>query len=38
VGADEALRIHNELEATIAQLDPAEERWVQLQAELEEAE
>jgi ATP-binding cassette subfamily F protein 3 len=37
VGADEALRLHNELAAVTAQLDPAEERWIELQAELEEA-
>jgi ATP-binding cassette subfamily F protein 3 len=37
VGAAEALRIHKELEAIIAQLDPAEECWLRLQAELEEA-
>ena len=34
--AKEALRLHNEVEALTAQLDPAEERWVELQAELEE--
>jgi ATP-binding cassette subfamily F protein 3 len=34
--AEEALRIHNELTATIAQLDPAEEKWLELQAELDE--
>jgi ATP-binding cassette subfamily F protein 3 len=38
LGADEALRIHNELNEITAQLDPAEERWIQLQAELEETE
>ena len=37
VGANEALRLHNELTAIAAQLDPAEERWLQLQAELEES-
>ena len=37
VPADEAMRVHNELAAVIAQLDPAEERWLELQAELEEA-
>jgi ATP-binding cassette subfamily F protein 3 len=36
VGAAEALRIHNELTAVIAQLDPAEERWLTLRAELDE--
>lgn len=34
VGAAEALRLHNELAAVTAQLDPAEERWLELQAEL----
>jgi ATP-binding cassette subfamily F protein 3 len=34
--AKEALRLHNEVEALTAQLDPAEERWVELQTELEE--
>ncbi|HEV3386434.1 MAG TPA: ABC-F family ATP-binding cassette domain-containing protein [Gemmata sp.] len=37
IAADEAMRLHNELSAVIAQLDPAEERWLELQAELEEA-
>ena len=37
VEAAEALRIHEELEAITAQLDPAEECWLRLQAELEEA-
>jgi ATP-binding cassette subfamily F protein 3 len=37
IDADEALRIHNELAATIAQLDPAEEKWLELQAELDES-
>ena len=37
VGAAEALRIHEELEAITARLDPAEECWLRLQAELEEA-
>jgi ATP-binding cassette subfamily F protein 3 len=32
--AAEALRLHNELAAITAQLDPAEERWLELQAEL----
>ena len=34
--AKEALRLHNEVQALTEQLDPAEERWVELQAELEE--
>jgi ATP-binding cassette subfamily F protein 3 len=37
VGAAEALRLHNELAAVTARLDPAEERWLELQAELDEA-
>ena len=35
VGAAEALRLHNELAEVTALLDPAEERWLELQAELE---
>ncbi len=38
ISAAEALRIHKELAAVVAQLDPAEARWLELQAELEEAE
>ncbi len=34
--AKEALRLHNEVQALTEQLDPAEERWCELQAELEE--
>jgi ATP-binding cassette subfamily F protein 3 len=34
VGAVEALRLHDELAAVVARLDPAEERWLELQAEL----
>jgi ATP-binding cassette subfamily F protein 3 len=34
VGAAEALRLHNELAAVVAQLGPLEERWLELQAEL----
>jgi ATP-binding cassette subfamily F protein 3 len=37
VGAAEALRLHNELAEVAARLDPAEERWLELQAELGEA-
>ena len=37
VGAAEALRLYNELAAVAAQLDPAEERWLELQAELDDA-
>jgi ATP-binding cassette subfamily F protein 3 len=37
LGAAEALKVHNELAAVVAQLDPAEARWIELQAELEEA-
>jgi ATP-binding cassette subfamily F protein 3 len=33
-GADEALRVHNEVIAVTAQLSEAEERWCQLQEEL----
>lgn len=36
VGAAEALQIHEELTAITAQLDPAEERWLELQAEFDE--
>jgi ATP-binding cassette subfamily F protein 3 len=36
-GAAEALRIHNELEAVAAQLGPAEERWLEVQSELEDS-
>jgi ATP-binding cassette subfamily F protein 3 len=36
-GAAEALRLHNEVSALGTQLDEAEERWCQLQAELEAA-
>jgi ATP-binding cassette subfamily F protein 3 len=36
VGAAEALRLHNELAAVTARLDPAEERWLEIQAELDE--
>ena len=35
--AAETLRLHNEIAAITAQLDPAEERWLELQAEAEEA-
>jgi ATP-binding cassette, subfamily F, member 3 len=35
--AKEALRLHNEIAALTEQLTPAEERWLELQAELEEA-
>jgi len=35
--AAEALRLHNELQSITGQLDPAEERWCELQSELEEA-
>jgi len=34
--AKEALRLHNEVQALTEQLDPAEERWCELQTELEE--
>jgi ATP-binding cassette subfamily F protein 3 len=37
ISAAEALKVHNELTAVIAQLEPAEERWLVLQAELEDA-
>ncbi|HZZ78368.1 MAG TPA: ABC-F family ATP-binding cassette domain-containing protein [Gemmataceae bacterium] len=37
-GADEAMRLHKELEAVTAQLAEAEDRWCQLQAEIEESE
>jgi hypothetical protein len=33
--ADEALRLHNEIEAVTTQLAAAEERWCQLQEEIE---
>jgi len=36
--AKEALRLHDEVTALTTQLDEAEERWCQLQAELEEVE
>ena len=35
--ATEALRLHNEIAALAGQLAPAEERWCQLQAEIDEA-
>ncbi len=35
--ADEAMRLHNEVAALTEQLEPAEERWCQLQEELEES-
>lgn len=35
--AAEALRIDNELAAVVGRLGPAEERWLELQAELDEA-
>jgi ATP-binding cassette subfamily F protein 3 len=35
--AAETLRLHNEIAAITAQLDPAEERWLELQAEADEA-
>ena len=35
--AAESLRLHNEVTALTSQLEEAEERWCQLQAELEEA-
>ncbi|MBA4188836.1 MAG: ABC transporter ATP-binding protein [Planctomycetaceae bacterium] len=34
--AKEALRLHNEVQALTQQIDPAEERWCELQAEIEE--
>jgi ATP-binding cassette subfamily F protein 3 len=34
--AAETLRLHNEIAALTAQLDPAEERWLELQAEADE--
>ena len=35
--ADEALRLHNEIAALSEQLTAAEERWCQLQEEIDEA-
>jgi ATP-binding cassette subfamily F protein 3 len=35
--AAETLRLHNEIAAITAQLDPAEEKWLELQAEAEDA-
>jgi ATP-binding cassette subfamily F protein 3 len=38
VGAEEAMRLHNELTAVTAELDKVEERWLEIQTELNESE